>query len=369
MSEKTILSGDVDPGEVDSHESEGPAAEKRTLLWIGLGALALILLCACVLVVLLLTGIFTFQNLELPQLGAEPAPLPTLEALATAMPIPQPTDAPALATATEAVDEAFERASRFAGEWQGQWVNQTFGSSGAARGSVEIDPDGSARFIIDFDGFVFGVVDPPAKSYEGSYSTDGSHFEADDDPLFGDLRIDVDAEGNMVVSGEMVPVEGIASFSGTGTLTESTLQLDYTVQFPGGGEANGIIEMTKEAGAVGSEPVTEFLAMFEAAMKSGDLEFLMERLHPAVIDRYGESACSAYLERVVDPDFSVEVGEINPPSAWNYDQDGVEEMIEEAWSAQVAISAGGQAQETLAHYAMHEGTLRWFTDCGEPIAD
>jgi hypothetical protein len=347
---------------------EDTTSSNRTILWIGLGALALLLLCACVLAILIISGLFTFGTFGLPTVGQEPSPPPTSEALGTSTPPPQTAAPPALAPSTEPVDEDFERASRFAGDWEGQWINQTFGSSGAARGTVSIDPDGTASLFIDLDGFVFGIVDPPAKTYEGTYSSEGAHFEKDGDDLFGNVQIDVDSNGTMTVNGEMVPVEGVASFSASGTLTETSLNLDYLVQFPGGGEANGVIEMSKQAQSDAPEPVTEFLEEFEAAMQSENLDFLLGRLHPAVIDRYGESACAAYLAQVAEPTFSIEVLRIHPPDDWTYGQDGVEALIEMAWSAEVRVSSGGQIQETTAHYAERDGTLRWFTDCGTPLS-
>src|SRR5688500_10799883 len=45
-----------------------------------------------------------------------------------------------------------------------------------------------------------------------------------------------------------------------------------------------------EAPSEGETP-EEFLAALATAVQEGDVDFQVERLHPAVIDRYGEDPC------------------------------------------------------------------------------
>jgi hypothetical protein len=72
------------------------------------------------------------------------------------------------------------------GRYEGAWNNLTFGSMGAASLDVSIvGTDGS--FTLDLDGFVFGVIDPPAATVTGTVNPDGSvDFDiTNPDPIFG----------------------------------------------------------------------------------------------------------------------------------------------------------------------------------------
>jgi hypothetical protein len=174
----------------------------------------------------------------------EPTPTPEPEQMAptATTPPPAPTSAP---TATE--DTGFEQASAFAGEWSGSWENTTFGSSGDARAAIDVQPDGTATFTVDLDGMVFGMLDPDPMTYEGTYDANGATFEAPGDPLFGDLAISVTPAGDVTINGELVPVDGIASLSASGTISSDSIQLEYTVVFTGGGEAMGVLNLVKES--------------------------------------------------------------------------------------------------------------------------
>lgn len=173
---------------------------------------------------------------------ATPTPEPEQMAPTATTPPPEPTAAP---TATE--DTGYEQARAFAGEWSGSWENTTFGSSGDAHASIDVQPDGTATFTVDLDGMVFGMLDPDPMTYEGTYNADGATFEAPGDPLFGDLTIFVVPGGEVTINGELVPIEGIASLSASGNISEDTIELEYTVVFTGGGEAMGVLNLTKES--------------------------------------------------------------------------------------------------------------------------
>ena len=150
------------------------------------------------------------------------------------MPEPTPTE-----------DNTYDQVQLYLGEWSGEWHNTTFGSTGAARASTTAEPDGSATFTVDLDGFVFGALDPNPMTYIGTYTADGVTFEAPGDPLFGDLTIIVTRDGEITIQGELVPIEGIASLFASGTITADEVSLSYTVAFAGGGEAVGEMVLAK----------------------------------------------------------------------------------------------------------------------------
>lgn len=152
---------------------------------------------------------------------------------------PPPTPKP---TATE---DLFALVEPYLGEWNGEWRNTTFGSSGAARATIEAQPDGTASFTVDLDGFVFGALNPDPKTYTGSFTADGATFVAPDDPLFGDLTIQVSPDGEVTITGEMVPIQGIAQLDAVGSITPDEIALEYTVTFVGGDLAVGEMALTK----------------------------------------------------------------------------------------------------------------------------
>jgi hypothetical protein len=174
----------------------------------------------------------------------EATPTPEMEQVAPTATTPPPSPTP---EPTEEKNAAYEQGRTLAGEWSGSWENTTFGSTGGARAVIDVQPDGDATFTIDLDGMVFGALDPDPMSYEGTYDADGAVFEAPSDPLFGDLTITVDADGEVTINGELVPVDGIASLSAEGSITSDAIQLEYTVGFTGGGEAKGVLNLAKES--------------------------------------------------------------------------------------------------------------------------
>lgn len=140
---------------------------------------------------------------------------------------------------------AFESAGVYAGNWSGSWTNHTFGSTGDARMTIDVSPDGTASLTLDLDGLVFGLVDPEAATYPGSYTEGGAVFIVSDDPVFGELSIVVDPGGNVLVSAPDVPSSNILSLSATGSLTTEALHLDYLVLFLEGTSAQGVLDMDK----------------------------------------------------------------------------------------------------------------------------
>jgi hypothetical protein len=165
-------------------------------------------------------------------------PLPTTSPVETVPPELPATEAPA-------GQGMIERARQYQGDWVGQWTNITYGSSGEAVGSITVDDTGEFTFVIDLGGFVFGMGDPPPMTYVGQVTEEGAYLEALGDPLFGDLVMQVTPDGQVTIMGSLIPVEGIASLSATGTITPTEARLDYTVNFAFGDPAHGEVILQK----------------------------------------------------------------------------------------------------------------------------
>ncbi len=118
---------------------------------------------------------------------------------------------------------------------------------------------------------------------------------------------------------------------------------------------------------VGGGGATGFLVRLGEALAVGDTRFLLDRLHSAVIERYGASACLLYVDAVVDPSNALDPGEAGEPEQWDYETDGLSTSIAEAYPVPASATLNGQVIEDAEfHVAMEEGTFRWFTDCGTP---
>jgi len=109
----------------------------------------------------------------------------------------------------------------------------------------------------------------------------------------------------------------------------------------------------------------EFADDLAAAQREGDDEYLLARLHPAVIERYGTRQCRTHIrDDVSGTDVNWEVQGSNGPAPWDYTSDGLTTTIEDTWIVTVLEPPTTDPREL--HFAPSEGTWRWFTDCGEP---
>ena len=118
---------------------------------------------------------------------------------------------------------------------------------------------------------------------------------------------------------------------------------------------------------LGEEAVRAFVAQLVAAIQAGDTDTLYALLHPATIERYGEAACRAKLSEFVDPTFEIQVDAISPQAAWEYVADGLTTTIPNAWTVSAMRTRGGVTEAATLHFAPSDGSVRWFTDCGEPL--
>jgi hypothetical protein len=114
--------------------------------------------------------------------------------------------------------------------------------------------------------------------------------------------------------------------------------------------------------------VRAFVVDLAAAIRGGDAAFLLARLHPAVLERYGEDQCRAVTDGLASPGLDLEVLDVGAPEAWDWQLDGetVSTRVDEAVPVRVRRTDGASSEETEIHVAETEGVLRWFTDCGDP---
>jgi len=110
--------------------------------------------------------------------------------------------------------------------------------------------------------------------------------------------------------------------------------------------------------------VEEFADALLAAFQSGDTQYLFDRVHPLVFDRYGIRQCRRHINGLpADPSASWTVQSSSGPAPWEWETDGLTTTVSDAWTVTIRIPDEGQRE---IHFAPFEGTWRWFTDCGEP---
>jgi hypothetical protein len=119
--------------------------------------------------------------------------------------------------------------------------------------------------------------------------------------------------------------------------------------------------------AVGTHHIRGFLDSFNQAHAAGDGAALFDLLDSASVARYGAKQCRSYLEGVAGTFANGQVLAARP-APWSYDTDGASEPVDGAWTVDLLADVGGARQPSVAHFRLADGTVTWFTDCGEPLA-
>lgn len=112
------------------------------------------------------------------------------------------------------------------------------------------------------------------------------------------------------------------------------------------------------------ETVEEFVDLFAAALTSGDQEFVVGRLHPAVIEGYTEEACRTWVgdEIMALSDYRL-TGAATGPVDKGVSIAGQPATIVGVYSAPVSFTFRGQSFDSTADFAVVEGLVRWLGSC------
>lgn len=109
----------------------------------------------------------------------------------------------------------------------------------------------------------------------------------------------------------------------------------------------------------------EFAADLLAAFQTGGTQYLYERLHPLVLERYGARQCRRYVNEELPPDPSASwtVLSSTGPAPWDWETDDLTTKVDDTWTVTIRIPEEGERE---VHFTPFEGTWRWFVDCGDP---
>ncbi len=113
------------------------------------------------------------------------------------------------------------------------------------------------------------------------------------------------------------------------------------------------------------ETVEEFALAFAAALERGDADFVFDRLHPVVIAIHDEASCRATVEDrvLLITDYRL-TGPVSGPESVDFTVSNRIITVSEQFRAPVAFGFQGTVVETEGVFALLDGEMRWFTDCG-----
>jgi hypothetical protein len=136
-----------------------------------------------------------------------------------------------------------------------------------------------------------------------------------------------------------------------------------------GGSSSGTSKR-KVDGADGAdkEAVEKFLV--DEAVREGNTQFRVARLHPEVIDRYGEQQCRDFLagpDAGPDPSRKDKVLRVDKPEAFDFTTDDGAIPVANAQLVLVKETFKKKTTERELHVASVNGELRYFIDCGAPL--
>jgi hypothetical protein len=134
---------------------------------------------------------------------------------------------------------------------------------------------------------------------------------------------------------------------------------------PASGSPSSAVSPSPSASAVTETP-QQFLPLFAKAIRRGSVVFLLDRLHPVVIDTYGEGQCRTYLQRFRDRTAAYKILSMSARMQYIYSPDGLAIRVDDVFSVRVNRTANGSTSTVIIHLGLVGDQIRWFTDCGTP---
>jgi adhesin/invasin len=135
-------------------------------------------------------------------------------------------------------------AAQYAGTYTGTWINNTFASTGTGTATVAVNQANStATLTVNVTGNVLNSGPVTNSVTNGAFTNNGVTFTGNVPPM-GAVTATLGTNGNITASG-VVNNGNVTTWSANGTLTSTSLNLTFTVNFAFGAPATGSITMTK----------------------------------------------------------------------------------------------------------------------------
>lgn len=116
---------------------------------------------------------------------------------------------------------------------------------------------------------------------------------------------------------------------------------------------------TTIAAATPSDLIVAFVDDYVDAIETEDVEFLVARLHPAVLDLFDGDLCRTFIEREILAlgNYTL-TGDVSGPETQS-----IGDRVFEAYSAPTSFVFQGQTFDSPATFAFGDDEVRWFTNC------
>lgn len=112
------------------------------------------------------------------------------------------------------------------------------------------------------------------------------------------------------------------------------------------------------------ETPAAFLNKLAAAMRQGDVNFMLSRLNPVVIAGFGSLACRTAVATYTDPTAAFAIQSTSSPSDYTYTAAGVTTVIPDTIALKAIFTHQGQPNPVTVHLSRtRSGVLTWYTDC------
>ncbi len=115
------------------------------------------------------------------------------------------------------------------------------------------------------------------------------------------------------------------------------------------------------------DPLEAFFDDFQAAVQTADAVWLLEQLHPAVIDLYGLEQCAEDLRGIIPRVVEILPTAVDGPETWVMEFDDTPMQIPDTYEVAVVYHEGATQTPAVVHFGDRFGRLHWFTDCGDPL--
>lgn len=177
--------------------------------------------------------------------------------------------------------------------------------------------------------------------------------------LFG--LINDSADGEPVAATAAAPSTSAPSTSASAaTVAPTTEPPETTAPTTSAAPANTTAAVTITTTTPPDQTVEDFFPDFVAAIESGDVDFLLARLHPVVLEQPNADRCRTFIEREILAlgNYTL-TGDVTGPVSQNV----AGTTVAAVYSAPVSFVFQGQSFDGTATFAAVDGEMRWFTEC------
>lgn len=223
-----------------------------------------------------------------------------------------------------------------------------------------------SQLIELIEGSVHFIGDRPWVNVSGELEEDGSFYAEGSGIVAGQSNVSATFEGK--IEGETLT--GVYTMGAAGELTGGVMYVyDISGTYQGPSEESEV-EIIPEVTPGEQSAVDSFVEAFNQAFTDQDSRALYFLLDPAVVSRYGEEACQAYLQTVVETPTTITALELSKTETWEWQRDGLSEALSPVFNLSVEFtSADGTTTQDLHLRLPGNNGVRWFTDCGDPLSE